>query len=67
MVAVGKSKFYDDYARFCNQTGFSNRIIHRASFAYDDDLLLNPRIFPSPLLVGIAAWRAELIKRLHVS
>lgn len=28
-VAVGKSKFYDDYAKFCNQTGFSNRIIHK--------------------------------------
>lgn len=28
-VAVGKTKFYDDYARFCNQSGFSNRIIHK--------------------------------------
>lgn len=36
-IAVGKSKFYDDYARFRKETGFSNRIIHKPAVRTEVD------------------------------
>lgn len=36
-IAVGKTKFYHDYARFCNQSGFSNRIIHKPGVRVEVD------------------------------
>ncbi len=36
-IAVGKTKYYGDYTKFCQQTGFTNRIIHKPAMRTEVD------------------------------
>ncbi|NLK49785.1 MAG: IS21 family transposase [Candidatus Cloacimonetes bacterium] len=36
-IAVGKTKYYEDYTKFCQQTGFTNRITHKPAIRTEVD------------------------------